>query len=285
MKIDCQWLNANLEAFFCETLGADELRQASEHLNTCENCRTEVQSLRDVDPLIKQLMEFRMAQVQAAVETPRRGFVLNPVRLGLAGIGLALAATLGFAVFLHQTRSPEVNLPLAQPAVPGVESTATKTDNGSAPTLRAKPDAPSQVSSAAPVVTEPVIPEDAPEFSVMDPAGYSTNLQDYRGRVVLLGVWSADQPEATQNLQRLYQEFGTRKEVRMLGASSRKQERPTGTTFPMVFNNGSKLLEARNADYVIIDKEGQVQMRGSLGGDPNVLISKIRKKLDQLGGR
>jgi hypothetical protein len=83
----------------------------------------------------------------------------------------------------------------------------------------------------------------------------------------------------------LYQSFGNRKEVRILGVTSRNQERPAGMTFPMVFNNGSRLLETRSSDFVIVDKEGNVQMRGSLVGDPNALTTKVRAKLDELGGR
>ena len=101
----------------------------------------------------------------------------------------------------------------------------------------------------------------------------------------MIGVWSADQPEAAQNIQRLYQAFGNRKEVRILGVTSRNAERPAGITFPMVFNNGSRLLETRSSNFVVVDKEGNVQMRGSLVGDSNALTTKIRAKLDELGGR
>jgi hypothetical protein len=53
----------------------------------------------------------------------------------------------------------------------------------------------------------------------------------------------------------------------------------------MVFNNGSRLLETRSSDFAVVDKEGVVQMRGSLVGDTNTLTTKIRTKLDELGGR
>ena len=103
--------------------------------------------------------------------------------------------------------------------------------------------------------------------------------------MLFIGVWSADQPEAAQNIQKLYQAFGSRKDVRILGVTSRNQERPAGMTFPMVFNNGSRLLETRSSDFVVVDKEGNVQMRGSLVGDSTALTSKVRAKLDELGGR
>jgi hypothetical protein len=53
----------------------------------------------------------------------------------------------------------------------------------------------------------------------------------------------------------------------------------------MVFNNGSRLLETRSADFVVVDKEGNIQMRGSLAGDSTALTTKVRAKLDELGGR
>lgn len=291
MKVDCQWFNEHLEGLFCESLDANELRQASEHLNTCAKCSAEVQALRDIDPMIQRVMAYRTVQARAAVLSPtlnpKRGSLSpRPFRIGIAFSGLALAATLVFAVFVREGKDSKLDQPVAPASNQTVESTeATTTKTDSAPTLRAKPDAAGKIAAATSPVPEAAIPENAPDFSVIDPAGYSTTLQDYRGRVVLIGVWSADQPESAQNLQRLYQAFGTRKEVRMLGISKRKQERPSGTTFPMVFNNGSKLLGAQNEDYLVVDKEGRVQMRGSLSGDSNALVSRIRKELDQLGAR
>ena len=72
MKVDCQWFNTNLEAFFCDSLDAQQLQLASEHLKTCLSCRSEVQALRDVDPLVKQLLEFRMTKAIAGAHAPRR---------------------------------------------------------------------------------------------------------------------------------------------------------------------------------------------------------------------
>jgi len=56
-------------------------------------------------------------------------------------------------------------------------------------------------------------------------------------------------------------------------------------TFPLVFNSGSRLLDTRSSDYAIVDKDGTVQMRGSLIGDSNALTARIKAKLDELGGR
>jgi hypothetical protein len=284
MKIDCRWFGINLEAYFCETLGEEDLRLAAEHLKTCLNCRKEVQALNDIDPLVKQVLEFRMTKAEAAARAPRRSV---PFQLGLAGAALALTGGLAFLVFSRQTGSPTVpQLPSSATAsnTDSPVAETTKTDD-STPTLRTKPDAPGTRPTVSKPGPEPVIPDNAPEFRVSFPEGYSTNLQDYKGRVLVVGVWSSDQPEAVKNLQKLYQAFGTRREVQILGASTRRLDRPAGTTFPMVFNNGSRLLETRTSNLVVVDKEGNVQMRDSLIGDSGTLVAKVKTKLDELGGK
>jgi len=285
MKVDCQWISTNLEAFFSDSLDAEQLQQASEHLKTCLSCRSEVQALRDIDPLIKQLLEFRMRKALAVAHAPKRSAAFQ---LGLAGAAVALVGVLVFVTF-HTGGLGDL-LPTSQTTLQSegspnsVNGDDAKVD-GEIPAPRAKPDAPDPKLSGIKPGPEPPITDISPPFLVTDPAGYSTNLEDYRGRVVFIGVWSADQPEAAQNIQKLYQAFGSRKEVRILGVTSRNQERPGGMTFPMVFNNGSRLLDIRSSDFAVVDKEGNVQMRGSLVVDPNVLTAKIRAKLDELGAR
>jgi len=283
MKVDCQWLSANLEAFFCDGLDAQKLQLASEHLKTCLSCRSEVQALRAVDPLVKELLEFRMAKAFAGAHAPKRSMVFQ---LGLAGAAVALVGVLVFVAFLGRTGGLGGLLPASKTTLQNenVPNSDVKVD-GETPALRAKPDAPDPKSPRIEPGPEPAITDNAPAFLVTDPAGYSRSLEDYRGRVLLIGVWSADQPEVAQNIQRLYETFGSRKEVRILCVTSRNQERPIGMTCPMVFNNGSRLLETRSSDFVIVDKEGNVQLRGSLAGDTNTLTSKIRAKLDELGGK
>jgi len=284
MKVDCRWFGTKLEAYFCETLGDEDLRLAAEHLNTCLTCRREVQALNDIDPLVRQLFDHRMAKAEAATRAPRRsvGF-----QLGLAGAALAMTAALAFMILTRQTS------PQPTPALPSSASNVdtnttlaenTKSEDSSQPE-RLKPDAPITKSSKSTPAAEPAIPDNAPEFLVITPEGYSKSLQDYKGRVLLMGVWANDQSEAVQNLQKLYQALGTRTDVRILGASTRNQDRPAGTTFPIVFNNGSRLLETRTSNFVVVDKEGNVQMRDSLVGDSTALVTKVRARLDELGGK
>jgi len=282
--MDCQWFNANLEAYFCETLGNEELLLVSEHLTTCLSCRNEVQSLRDVDPMVRQVLDYRMTKARLAASAPRRSIGFQ---LGLAGAGVALAAAIVFGVFLHQANEPGGSASIVPPTLQSSDSPDTKAGKGSdsTPTVRAKPVAPDQPAAVKSIAPEPIIPAGAPEFAVIDPSGYSKSLSDYRGRVLLIGIWSADRKETAQNLQRVYQALGTRRNLSVLGVSRRKQDPLPGMTFPVVFNDGSRLLEARDFEYVVVDKEGHEQLRGSLAGDSNALISKIRTKLEQLGVR
>jgi hypothetical protein len=285
MKVDCQWFSTKLEAFFCESLDAEQHHLASEHLKTCLNCRNEVQALRDVDPLIKQVLDFRMSKAHAAAHAPRRGIGFQ---LGLAGAAVALVGALALVAFLGGSGGlglPRSNQTAVQNEnVPNSPNNDVKVD-GETPALRAKTDAPDPKSPGTKPRPEPAITNSSPAFLVTDPSGYSRSLEDYRGRVLLIGVWSADRPEAAQNIQHLYEAFGNRKAVRILCVTSRDQERPSGMTCPMVFNNGSRLLETKNSDFAVVDKEGNVQLRGSLAGDTNALTTKIRTKLDELGGK
>jgi hypothetical protein len=285
MKVDCQWFSTNLEAFFCESLDAGQLQLASEHLKTCLSCRSEVQGLRDLDPIIQEVLKFRLSKANAAAHAPKRSIAFQ---FGLAGAVLALVGILVLVVFLGRSGGFGGLLPTSPSAqngtAPGNPNNDVKVDDET-PALRAKLDAPNTDLPATKPAPEPAITDASPAFQVTDPSGYSRNLDDYRGRALLIGVWSADRPEAAQNIQRLYEAFGSRKDVRILCVTSRDQERPAGMTCPMVFNNGSRLLETKNSEFVVVDKEGSVQLRGSLAGDTNALTAKIRVKLDELGGK
>jgi len=284
MKVDCQWFTANLEAFFCDGLDVQQSQLASEHLKICSNCRNEVQALQNVDPLVKQLLAFRMARAEAAAHAPKRSIGFQ---IGLAGAAAALAGILVFAVFLRHPEGPGSVLPTNQAAIHSQEAPDTGDPKAEALALdsRAKPDAPISNTSGIKAAPEPAVSGNSPAFLVTDPAGYTTSLEDYRGRILLVGVWSEEQPEAAQSIQRLYQTFGNRKGVRVLGVTSRSTERPAGMTFPLVFNSGSRLMDTQTSNYVVVDKEGNVQMRGSLVTDSNALTAKIRVKLDELGGK
>src|SRR5262245_8046014 len=242
IKVDCQWLITNMETYFGEGLKAEEARLLADHLESCADCRQEIQSLRDIDPLVKQLFRYRLEQSQAArfaqISKPRLAG-----SLGLAGVGIAVAAALVFALLPQNTTTTPPRIatvtppPVIEQNAKSVEAPPNKLPDAP-PVIHAKPDATPPVAPRKPAA-ETLVPANAPQFGVIDPAGYSTTLADYRGYNLLLGVWSSDRPQAAMALERVYRTFGSNTRVRILGVSRSRQNRLAGTTFPMVFNNGS----------------------------------------------
>jgi hypothetical protein len=110
----------------------------------------------------------------------------------------------------------------------------------------------------------------------MDPAGYSRSLPDYRGAALFIGVWSADEPRSIAALERIYRTFGSDARMRILGVSLAREERPTDSTFPIAYNQGSALLGTAAQGFVLVNEEGIVRLRGSLLDDPETIIGAIR---------
>src|SRR5690349_8270043 len=119
MKVDCRWLTANLENYFCEGLNGEELRLVTDHLQNCSSCRAEVQSLRNVDGLVQQLFKDRLMRARSSHRVARR--------LGLpfafAGVAVAAALVLAFTLWpQHDVPPPRVAM---QPAAASIERTPT----------------------------------------------------------------------------------------------------------------------------------------------------------------
>src|SRR4051812_40160877 len=164
MKVDCQWFSANLEAFFCDGLDDEQLQLASDHLRTCLRCRSEVQALRDVDPLVKHLLEYRMMKAVAGAHAPGRSMGF---RLGLAGAAVALVGiiavlalggtgALGRLLPTSQTTLQNQEFPNGPDNPNSQNSNDVKLD-GETPALRAKPDAPDPNAPGIKPGPEPVI--------------------------------------------------------------------------------------------------------------------------------
>jgi hypothetical protein len=262
MKVDCEWLGENLESYFCDQLTTDEHRRALAHIQDCPACQAEVVALRNVDPLIKTYFRHELSLARA----PRRMRAWL-VPAGAATLGVILTA--GVLLWTSAPASEPQALPAiagAQPAN-GVPEPEAPKDSGNAAPLRAKPDALDQVSPPVNPAA-PAYQSASEEFLVTDTAGYARTLADYRGYILLLGVWSANQPQSVSNLERLYQTFGSNARIRVLGVSNQRQTRPAGATFPIAFNNASRLFGANPGDLVMLDESGVVQLRGSLLNDP-----------------
>jgi len=58
---------------------------------------------------------------------------------------------------------------------------------------------------------------------------------------------------------------------------SERQPKPTNTTFPLAYNQGSRLFEAAPGDFVLVNETGSVQLRGSLVKD----FDKLQKALKE----
>jgi hypothetical protein len=261
---DCQWVEKNLEAIFCETLTPELNHRARQHINSCVSCRQEVEALNAVDSLVRR--NFRR-DLQAA-QSPR---IMNRTRvLGLSGAALATVAVLLFVVVRASQNDPVL------PTVPtqGVPAPTASADlpapvpiNAANDVQRAKPtDAPDRESPpVAGLATS--ASENGPDFLVVDPAGYSHTVDEYRGHIVIIGVWSNDQPQPTGNLERLYKANASNTKIRFLGVSNDSQRRPANTTFPVAYNQGSKIFGARVGEFLLLNEAGTIQLRGSLTND------------------
>src|SRR5881392_21953 len=95
MTTTCQWCQSKLEAYFSEELSREDLGLFQAHLTSCSECSREVQELREIDPMVRQVLQHRLVQARAAGRWNTRPRVL---RVALAGSGLALAAILGIGM-------------------------------------------------------------------------------------------------------------------------------------------------------------------------------------------
>jgi hypothetical protein len=276
---NCDWTNSKLEAYFCDTLTDEELRLFGGHLTTCEECSRQVESLKAVDPLVRGVMQRRLALAQRAVHHNGRPRVL---RLGLSAVGLAAAAVLlvlGMR-FLQETPAPPVANhppevpspiePVKKDALPQVDPRSKPTDGG----------------ALKPPISQPeldVAVANGPEFSIADAQGYLTTLETVRGTAFLFGVLSSDQKTAVTNFQQIYDSYQSDRGIRMLAVARHRQDEFRGFTFPLFFNNGSRLMGVQEGQFLLIDATGKSRLEGSLS-DP-ASITRLKNQLMQLGIR
>ena len=283
--MDCQWVDKNLESIFSDDLAAEEGRQARAHIQSCEHCRKEMQALIAIDPVIKKYFQAQLSRALRAGDAPavsRRGRPAWGVRVA--------AVTIVAIVLVVFLRTPQVN---NGPPPVSVQSQAVPIPSAGAPSVvkddaaveneRTKPSPAGTDGREAPgesPVSTSVATSDgsASTFLVTDPAGYSRSLEDYRGLTLLVGVWSADQPESVTNLERLYKTFGTNPKLRLVGVSNQRAPKPSNTTFPIFYNQGSRLLDAKPGEFVLLNEAGTVRLRGSIVGDFETLSKTLHGK-------
>jgi hypothetical protein len=280
MNMDCKWVESNLEAIFCDTLGEEENRAAREHIENCAACRNEVQALMAIDPVIKKYFQTQLAQAVRVGDAPARG--IRRFRWAFQIVAVAVVAVV--LVFLLRTpQMVESPVPVETAAAPAVsvDAPVVSKNDAVAQTERAKPapDAKAERKDTGRPAASPSTPEaNAPAFLVSDPVGYSHSIQDYRGFKVLIGVWSPNQPQSIAALERLYKTFGSDPRIRFIGVSPQRAKKPANTTFPVFSNQGSQLLGAKPGEFVLLNESGTATMRGTLAEDFEVLSKTLREK-------
>jgi hypothetical protein len=278
MNIDCQWINENLEALFSGTLAQEDQDRAQHHIESCGSCGKEIAALKSIDPLVKRYFEGELDRVRRG--TPRNFAKGRLVALSSAAL-IAICLLLVAALRTSHPNPAIPNIGPAQavasaqpPALPPVKSIDTATSE----VERAKP-----VESAAndQAQTPPVLATSdngAPEFLVTDPAGYSRTLNDYRGHVFVMGVLNSSQPESIANFERLYRAFNSNPKFRFLAVSNERQVKPTNTTFPVAYNQGSKLFGTLPGNFVLLDEMGSIRLRGSVVKDFDSLQKALQNR-------
>jgi hypothetical protein len=277
MKIDCTWFHSNLEAYFCDTLDETGRQAAVEHLQQCDSCKNEVASLEGVDQTVRQVFKYRLANASAKQVRHVRFLPLA------AGVSVAAAALL-LAINLpnRETLVPTA-VQWSAPTVPADNippmPVAPLKNAVEPPIQRAKP-TDENPTSLQPRPDLDAAKSGAPDFAVIDAAGYSAGLENFKGYFVVVGIWSQTQPETIQALNRIYSAVGQDQQVRVLGVASTRQEPLDQATFPVVFNRGSHLLGLKAGGLMLLDKAGHVRWNGTLTESPESIVSKIRSQID-----
>jgi hypothetical protein len=275
MTVDCQWVEQNLESLFCGQLNENESQLLRVHVNGCDSCHREIQAINAIDPLIKH--HFRQELRKAS--QPR---TVHKGRALAAGSALTLAAALSLVLLVRIPQATQIVNPAAAPQSESPLSIA-------GPPAPIKMDEPGEITRAKPSPEVSAMPDrrtetpvavlsNAPDFLVTDPAGYTHTLDEYHGRLVVMGVWSPDDGESIAAIERLYKTYGTNPRLRFIGVSDRRQAKPADTTFPLAHNQGSKLFGAKSGEFVLVDENGNVELRGSLDRDMESLRRVLQEK-------
>ena len=277
--MDCQWIDKNLEALFSGTLSHEDQQRAEQHIESCGACEKEVAALNAIDPLIKSYFQNELYRVrQGASRSVVKGRLAVATSVALIAVGVLIAATL-------RTSHSDLSTPSAPP-VPAANSLqsqqtppSVKSADAADAVERAKPL--DSTPNAAAITASPAATRDnnAPDFMVIDPAGYSRTLADYRGYVFIVGVLGTDQSDTTSDFERLYKEFAANRKMRFLAVANDRQFRRANTTFPVAYNQGSKLFGTAPGDFILLDESGSIQLRGSLTKD----FDKLEKALQNAG--
>jgi hypothetical protein len=278
---NCEWLNSKLEAYFCDDLAGDEQQRFHAHLASCSDCRQYMESFNRITPLVRGVLQHRLAIAQTAVRSNGRPRVFKLALATVSTLAVALIVLVVGMRTVHEAPAPAIAV--QPPAIQrSAEPDGIKKESQEPPINLAKPlDGTPAQPAPQPQLDEALA--NGPEFAITDAAGYTLTLETYRGRVLLFGVVSADQKSAVSNLEQLYDAFGSNGRVAMLAVARHRTDDFRGVKVPLFFNNGSKLLGAEAGEFRLLDATGKMRLEGSLTDSAN--IARVKNELGQLGIR
>ncbi len=272
MTNECQWVESKLEDYLVGSPDAEVRSRIASHLETCDTCRQEVEAYGKVDTLVRAHFERQMARAESRT---RLGF--RPMRLAgaFAGVGaLALALWVGMSASRSELQGEETALAQAS-AADSLDKATEEPD-----VLRAKPTegegGTGLNSIGAGALTAP--PE-AVDLYIADAAGYLQTLADYSGSILVLGVFDGTGHEA---FEEAYAAYGADERFSFVGVRLDSDTRPENTTFPLMANRGSSLLETPVGGFTIVAPDGGIYGRGLLEAS---LVDTLRSSLEELGVR
>lgn len=279
MNIDCQWIDKNLEALFTGTLNQEHQQRAQHHIENCVSCGKEVAALNSIDPLVKRYFDSELRRVrQGSSRRIAKGRLVVVSSVALLAVCLVLVVglrtpppdTKPSSAVASQAVSP---LPKLPDTVPSSNTTEAVVTPERAKPVDRLPNTNEQIPRAAAAPNR-----NAPDFMVIDPAGYARTLSDYRGYIFVLGILRTDQRDGVSDFEQLYKQFGSNRKFRFLAVSNDRQTRIPNTTFPVAYNEGSKLFGALPGDFVLLDATGSIQLRGSLVKDFESLTKTLQNE-------
>ena len=282
MNVDCNWVDSNLETLLFNQLDTSHPASVANHLKSCERCRKQIDDHTKVANLIEAYMSQQLSRAQRPVGQ-------NQAVGRLAVAGVLATAVLGLLLWLpyygrqtNQQASPRVAELKSNEINPSMSVDKLSEALGPA---RSKP------GIGAPLVNQAMSPNrqiqtsvinsiDA-KFQVIDEAGYSYSLNDFQGSVMIVAVFD-DTYDSALLFQEVYDAYAALPNLRVLGVlKGVAVKRPTGTTFPLMSNRGSALLDTQVGEFVIIGIDGSPHRRGLL--NDRSLLETMSTALSDLG--
>lgn len=266
MSTPCDWVASKLGA-----VGTDDpklLGEIRSHALTCPACARELASYETVDRLLGADFASRMAQ---ANRPPVR-------RASRVLIAAAAAAALLLAVWVGVAWNPA-----SDSSVGGSENVAGRVIGDlEDPSSLAKPSEESAVPTPDLGPAETVAASDD-SFSVIDAAGYAHTLADYRGAIVVLGVFDAT-GTGGRTFRDIYETVPAQSGLQFLAVRvEATPDLPRGDLegIPIMANRGSRLLGMSSGEFAVLDREGRIHSRGSLANSD--ARSAVQSGLRELG--